>query len=67
MNLSDTWLEKLHAYLSWLVRMLPDRDVPPEIEITDDMLTLQKFKIEEKERGDASLSPGAHSRNASAP
>ncbi len=60
MNLSDTWLEKLHAYLSWLVRMLPDRDVPPEIEITDDMLTLQKFKIEEKERGDASLSPGDH-------
>ena len=58
MNLSDTWLEKLHAYLSWLVRMLPDRDVPPEIEVTDDMLALQKFRIEEKECGDASLSAG---------
>jgi len=60
MDLADTWLEKMHAYLSWLVRMLPDREVPPEVEITDDMLSLQKFKIEEKERGNASLSPGDH-------
>ena len=60
MNLSDTWLEKLHACLSWLVRMLPDRDVPPEIEVTDDMLALRKFRIEEKDCGDGSLSPGDH-------
>ncbi|CUH47432.1 hypothetical protein [Ruegeria atlantica] len=60
MNLADTWLEKLHVYLSWLVRMPPDRDVTPEIEVTDDMLTLQKFKIGEKKRSDASLSPGDH-------
>jgi len=57
-NLGDTSLEKLHAYLDWLVRMLPDRQVPPEIEITDDMLSLRQFRIEEKERGNASLSPG---------
>ncbi|MDU9003438.1 type I restriction endonuclease subunit R [Sedimentitalea todarodis] len=60
MNLGDTDLEKLHGYLAWLVRMLPDREVPPEIEVTDDMLSLQKFKIEEKERGNAALSPGDH-------
>ena len=59
-SLGDTGLEKLHAYLDWLVRMLPDRQVPPEIEITDDMLSLRKFRIEEKERGGAALSPGDH-------
>ncbi len=33
----------------------PDRQ---EIEITDDMLSLRKFRIDERERGKASLSPG---------
>jgi type I restriction enzyme R subunit len=38
--------------------MLPNREVPPEIEITDDMLRLQAFKVEQKEAGSASLSAG---------
>ena len=59
-RLEDTDLEKLHAYLAWLVQLLPNRQVPPEIEITDNMLSLQKFKIEEREGGKASLSSGDH-------
>jgi type I restriction enzyme R subunit len=59
-RLDDTSLEKLYAYAAWLIRLLPDRDIPPDIEITDDMLRLQAFKIEEKEAGNASLSPGDH-------
>ena len=58
MTLEDTGLEKLSAYASWLFRLLPNREIPPEIEITDEMLRLQKFKVEQKEQGDASLSPG---------
>ncbi len=46
MYLDDTSLEKLNAYGSWLVRLLPSREVPPEIEITDDMLRLRAFKLE---------------------
>lgn len=58
MTLEDTSLEKLYSYGAWLVRLLPNREVPPEIEITDDMLHLQKFKVKQKEEGSASLSPG---------
>jgi type I restriction enzyme R subunit len=58
MRLEDTSLEKLYSYGAWLARLLPSRDVPPEIEITDDMLRLQAFRVEQKEQGDASLSPG---------
>lgn len=58
MRLEDTNLEKLYSYGAWLARLLPNRQVPPEIEITDDMLRLQAFKVEEKEHEDASLSPG---------
>lgn len=58
MTLEDTGLEKLSAYASWLFRLLPNREIPPEIEITDDMLRLQKFKVEQKEQGNASLSAG---------
>ena len=57
-RLEDTSLEKLSAYGSWLSRLLPDREVPPEIEITDAMLRLQAFRVEQKEAGQASLSPG---------
>jgi type I restriction enzyme R subunit len=57
-RLEDTGLEKLYSYGAWLVRLLPSREVPPEIEITDDMLRLQAFKVEQKEQGNASLSPG---------
>jgi len=57
-RLQDTGLEKLYSYLSWLARLLPNREVPPDIEITDDMLELQAFRVEQKEKGDGSLSPG---------
>ena len=57
-RLEDTDLEKLHAYAAWLDRLLPNREVPPDIEITDDMLRLQAFKVVQKEEGSASLSPG---------
>jgi type I restriction enzyme R subunit len=58
MRLEDTGLEKIYSYSAWLTRLLPNRLVPPEIEITDDMLRLQAFKVEQKEQGDASLSAG---------
>ncbi len=57
-QLKDTELEKLYSYLSWLGRLLPNRDVPPEIEITNDMLKLRAFRVELTEQKDASLSPG---------
>lgn len=57
-RLEDSSLEKLSAYGNWLARLLPSREVPPEIELTDDMLRLQAFRVEQKERGDASLIAG---------
>jgi type I restriction enzyme R subunit len=57
-RLEDTGLERLAAYGGWLSRLLPSREVPPEIEITEDMLRLQAFKVEQKEQGSASLSLG---------
>ena len=57
-HLEDTSLEKLSTYGSWLSRLLPNREVPSEIEITDDMLRLQAFRVEQREKGEATLSPG---------
>jgi type I restriction enzyme R subunit len=57
-RLEDTSLEKLSAYGGWLSRLLPNREVPPEIEVTEEMLRLQAFKVEKKEEGSASLSAG---------
>ena len=57
-SLEDTSLEKLAFYGAWLSRLLPNRELPPEIEITEDMLRLQAFKVDKKEQGSASLSPG---------
>jgi type I restriction enzyme, R subunit len=57
-SLDDAWLEKLYAYTSWLSRLLPSRDVPADITITDDMLNLSAFKLQKGEEGDASLSAG---------
>lgn len=56
--LSDPWLEKLYVYSSWLSRLLPSRDVPADINITDDMLTLDAFKLNKGEEGSASLQAG---------
>ncbi len=57
-KLDDTWLEKLYVYLSWLDRLLPSRNNPGDINITDDMLDLSAFKLELKESRSASLSEG---------
>lgn len=56
--LNDPWLEKLYVYTSWLSRLLPSRDVPPDIYVTDDMLTLEAFKLNKGEEGSASLKAG---------
>jgi type I restriction enzyme R subunit len=56
--LGDAWLEKLFAYTSWLSRLLPSRDIPADVTITDDMLTLSAFRLEQGEYGRASLQPG---------
>jgi len=58
-HLDDTGLEKLYSYAAWLIRLLPNRQIPPDIEITDDMLQLTAFRVQEERAGyDASLSPG---------
>lgn len=58
-SLHDAWLEKLYAYTSWLSRLLPSRDVPADINITDDMLNLSAFKLQKEEEGSASLTAGS--------
>jgi type I restriction enzyme R subunit len=57
-SLNDAWLEKLYAYASWLSRLLPSRNIPANITITDDMLTLSAFRLDEQEQGSASLAAG---------
>jgi type I restriction enzyme R subunit len=57
-RLGDTSLEKLYAYVDWLDRMLPNREQPPEVEITDEMLRLRAFRVQQKESGSASLAAG---------
>jgi type I restriction enzyme R subunit len=56
--LNDPWLEKLYAYAVWLSKLLPSRDVPADINVTDDMLSLDAFKLQKHEEGSASLSAG---------
>ena len=55
--LNDPWLEKLYVYSSWLSRLLPSRNVPADINITDDMLKLEAFKLNVSETGSASPQP----------
>jgi type I restriction enzyme R subunit len=57
-RLEDTGLEKLYSYASWLSRLLPNRQIPADIEITEEMLRLQAFRVELKEQGAASLKGG---------
>jgi len=57
-RLGDTSLEKLYAYTDWLDRMLPNREQPPEVEVTDEMLRLRAFRVQQKEAGSASLAAG---------
>ncbi len=58
MALNDAWLEKLYVYTSWLSRLLPSRNVPADINVTDDMLNLSAFKLRKGEEGSASLTAG---------
>lgn len=58
MRLEDTTLEKLFAYGSWLYKLLPSREIPADIEITEDMMRLQAFRLEQKEHDSASLASG---------
>lgn len=57
-SLNDAWLEKLYTYTSWLSRLLPSRDVPADITITDDMLNLSALRLERHDEGSASLKAG---------
>jgi type I restriction enzyme, R subunit len=57
-RLNDTGLEKLYVYSSWLSRLLPSRDVPPEISLSEDMLELSAFRLNKEEEGSASLQAG---------
>lgn len=57
-KLHDPWLEKLYAYTSWLSRLLPSRDVPPDIEVSDEMLELSAFRLQQEAEGNASLQAG---------
>lgn len=57
-RLSDTGLEKLYSYTAWLARLVPNREIPADVEITEDMLRLQAFRVEQKEQGSASLTAG---------
>lgn len=57
-KLEDSSLEKLYAYGAWLARLLLNRHIPPEIEITDEMLRLRASKVEQKENADVSLTAG---------
>ena len=63
-RLEDASLEKLSAYGEWLARLLPNRTLPSEIEITEEMIRLRAFKIAQQEEGPASLEAGeiAHLR-----
>lgn len=54
-RLEDTGLEKLYTYVSWLSRLLPSRERPAEIDITDDMLDLTAFRVDQTGAGSASL------------
>lgn len=57
-KLNDVWLEKMYCYTAWLSRLLPSREIPADITITDDMLNLSAFRLQEGEAGNASLNPG---------
>ncbi len=58
-HLQDTDLEKLAIYATWLTRLLPDRELPPETDVTEDMIRLKAFRINEQDDDyDASLKAG---------
>lgn len=60
--LGDSNLERLYVYLDWLARLLPSRSIPAQIDITDDMLRLEAYRIEKTDEGSASLTAGDGTR-----
>ncbi len=59
MRLEDTTLEKLFSYASLLAKLLPNRQVPGEVTITEDMMRLHAFRLDHKEAKSASLDAGS--------
>ena len=57
-SLANPWLEKLYVYCSWLSRLLPSREVPADVNVTDDMLKLEAFRLNKGEEVSASLQAG---------
>ena len=59
-RLGDTDLEKLHLYGSWLKRILPTREAPQGEDVTDGMLDLEAYRLEQQGPAvDAGLDAGA--------
>ena len=56
-SLGDTGPEKLYSYAAWVIRLLPNRQVPADIEITEDVMRLHAQDRAE-EAGSASLAAG---------
>lgn len=54
-SLQDTGLEKLHLYGSWLKRLLPSRAAPEGEDITDDMLQLTAYRLQDQGVSDGRL------------
>lgn len=54
-SLQDTGLEKLHVYGSWLKRLLPSRAAPEGEDITDDMLQLKAYRLQDQGVSDGRL------------
>jgi type I restriction enzyme R subunit len=61
-TLDESGLESLYVYLDWLVRLLTSRSVPAQVEITDDMLRLEAYRVEKTDEGSASLVAGDGTR-----
>jgi type I restriction enzyme R subunit len=54
-SLQDTGLEKLHLYGSWLKRLLPSRAAPEGEDITDDMLQMTAYRLQDQGVSDGRL------------
>lgn len=58
-RLEDTSLEKLFSYVSLLAKLIPNRQVPGEVTITEDMMRLHAFQLDHKEAKSGSLDAGS--------
>lgn len=56
--LNDESLEKLFVFISWLIKLLPSRNIPADIHISDEMINLVAFKLDKDMEGNASLISG---------